>query len=495
VTDDASLAAALANAPAGATIALEAGTYRGFEVPRDMKIVGRCASKVTLKGGMRGVYVVDTRKVTVESLTVDGFEGGIVAAWGADVAAARVIVRNTQAPFVSGEAKLRITGSVVETTKPKTAALMAQTGGSIVFEDGEVRGHETIATAFEKDTDVTFRRSVARYEGSSAGATMFTVFGGAHVLVDESAVRFRMGTLAFTRRTLPTVDTMDGLAGGHLELRASHVRQSGAELDRPLTKISEGSRASLEGTTVEHQTVAAFMAGDPESRFDAKATVIRGLGQSGGMRNAVWALRGGTATIEGSAIVTAQGQALASTSEGSRLTLTRSLVTETHPSTEATAPEFGSSGIGLIVGHGAVASVQGSAIVYSRNFGVLVAAGGHGELAGTIIDGTRTGPEGNGGAALASVSAHVTMDHSLVRDSQDVAVVFVGGDGIVKRTRFVGNPVGVHLSEARIVEASAEPSTTSPGELVLFANVFEGTSTMVREAPYEAPLEPAPLGN
>ncbi|MBX3188815.1 MAG: hypothetical protein KF819_17485 [Labilithrix sp.] len=488
VTDDASLAAALANARAGSTIALDSGTYAGFEVPRDLSIVGRCASKVILKGGgQRGVFVTDVKKVSLRSLTIEGFTAGIVASWGAEVTATKIIVRNAQLGITSGEAKVHVSKSVLEATGKSGSALNAQQGGALVFEDGEIRGYTTVSSAYDKGTELALRRSVARYEGNTPSATLFMTFSDAHNLVDESAVLFRGAVLALTGRDLPGIEATAGAKGGHLEMKRSTVRQSGVELDRPLSKIIEGGRVTWDETTLEHQSVSAVMTGDAGSLLTSKGSVIRGLAPNNGMRNAIWALRGGLAEVDGTAIVNAQENALVSANEGSRLQVTRSLVSETLPGMSMTDPEFGAAGIGLLVMDGATATFDSSAIVYSRNLAVLAAQNGQLAMSKSIVDFTRVGPEMNGGSAVASFDARVTIDGSFVRKSQDAALVFVGGDGIVKHTRFVGNPVGVHLGEAHIVDAPADPSTAAPGELVFFANVFEGTELMVRDAPYEAP--------
>lgn len=491
VDDDASLTAALATAKRGRTIALEAGTYHGFEVPRDLHIVGRSTEKVVVKGsGEHGIYVGGEKKVSIASLTIEGFEAGVVASWGANVEASKLLVQNAMLGVISGGAQLHVTGSVIETAATDGSAMSAQAAGSLLFEDGEIRGYTTVASSYEKGTELAFRRSIARYEGTRAAANLFMTFGDAHTLVDESAVLLRVGTLGLTGRDLPGVEKLAGARGGHLELKNSYVKQSGAELTRTLSKIIEGAHVTLDGTTLEHQSPSAIMAGNAGSRVTAKDSVIRGVATSDSVRNAIWALHGGSAELEGSAIVDAQGDALVVANEGSRMTLTRSLVHGTRAARSMTDPQFGAAGIALLAGQGGTASIESSAIVESNNLGVLVGQDAQATLARSIVDATRIGPEMTGGSAIASVTARITVDQSLIRNSQDAAIVFTGGDGIVKHTRFVGNPVGVHLGEARIVDAPMDPSTAAAGELVFFANVFEGTEVMIREAP----MSPEPLG-
>jgi hypothetical protein len=223
--------------------------------------------------------------------------------------------------------------------------------------------------------------------------------------------------------------------------------------------------------------------------------VIRGLVKTDRMRNGIWALRGGSADLVNTAIVNAQENALVVSHAGSRMTLAKSLVFETFAGHEQTDPTFGASGIGVLAAAGATFSMKDSAIVYSRAVGLMVVEDAQAQVSGSIIDATRFGPEGGQASGIAAVVARVVVEDSLVRSSQDAALVFVGGEGIVKRTHFTNNPVGVHISETTIVEATEDPQSSAKNQLIFFQNVFEGTETPVREAPYEPPADPTPLGN
>jgi len=484
VRDDASLASALASARPGATIAMEAGTYAGFEVPSDVAIVGRCAARVVVKGGAtgRGIYVVDTRKVSLASLTVDGFEGGIVAAWGAEVVASALVIKNSACAVVAGEAKLTLSRSVIEQVGGGDAG-SATKAATLVVEESEVRGKALGFQAYERGTALTVRRSVLRSDHPGAG-NAFMVFGGAHVLLDESALRTR-GKLAFVSRTLPDVQVLADAMPGELEIRRSHVAHSG-NLDAPLTHVEEG-HLTLHESTLEHQSASAVMAGMVGSTVTVRGSVIRGHEANDVHHVAVWLLRGAVADVDGSAIVDAQGLGLMASHEGTRLGVTRSVVTHTLTAHDV-APEFGAGGIALMALEKAAVSIEGSAFVDSQNYGVL-SYGAQLSLVRSVVDRTSISPEMLGGAGVGAYDSRLTIQESLVRDSQDVALVFKGGDGIVKRTRFVANPVGVEIGGSRLVDAATDPSVAAPGELVFFENVFD-RALLVREAPADdVPLE------
>jgi hypothetical protein len=505
VHDDASLKSALASVSDGATIALDSGTYGAIEVPLDFRtlhLVGRCADQVKIKGtSSRGVYVTSTVKVSLESMTIEGFQAGIVAAWGADVSASKVVIRDAQLAVTAGgdAAKLEVKDSVLELTKPPAkgaidAALEAQTTGSVTLANSDVRGYDTFASAFESGTKIVARRSVFTYAGGVANTDKILALASSDLLFEESALRFRSGRFAFVARDLPGIAGTTKAAGGNLHFKNSSVTHAGAELEGPLSTVHDGGQVSLEGTTVEHQSFSAWMVGDASSAITTKDSVIRGLVKTDTIRNAIWVLRGGSADIEGTAIVNAQQNALVVSHAGSKMTMKNSLVYETFAGRTIADPEFGSAGIGALAAAEATLSIEDSAFVSSRYAGVFAAEGAQVQLLRSVIDASRVGPELAGGCGLAAADARVVMEDSLVRASQDVALVFLGGEGIVKRTHFIDNPVGVHISETKVIEATVDPLTSEKNQLIFFQNVFEGTTTPVREAPYAAPTEPTPLG-
>ncbi len=82
-THFATISAAMAAAPAGAVVAVDAGTYtESVNVRSAVSIVGRCAEKVILASpggavaGVQALYVSGT--VAIQGLTIGGFRGGVV---------------------------------------------------------------------------------------------------------------------------------------------------------------------------------------------------------------------------------------------------------------------------------------------------------------------------------------------------------------------------------------------------------------------------------
>jgi hypothetical protein len=76
-----SIVAAVAAAPAGATIAVAPGTYTGgMQTSKDVTIVGKCPAQVTMKGPGVDAFRVLGTKLTLRGLTITGFRLAIVPA-------------------------------------------------------------------------------------------------------------------------------------------------------------------------------------------------------------------------------------------------------------------------------------------------------------------------------------------------------------------------------------------------------------------------------
>lgn len=483
VTDDASLATALTSAKAGDTIALEAGTYAGIEIPTDLNLVGRCAEKVTFQGtGDRGLFVTGQKKVSIESITVTGFTAAIVASWYSDVTATHVVARDVQMPFTAGGSTLHVVESVGETSNStaSSSAINAQGGATVLVESSDIRGFGNVLSSYEDGTSITLKRSVVRYDAAKEDTTLVMALGGSHTVIDESAFHWRAAPFAWVARALPGVSSLANQAGGILEIRNSDIAQTGAEMPDPLVKVDDTGSLTLDNTTILHQTPAAIMIHAAGSKLATSNSLIRSAAVTDQERVAIWALRGGAATLDGTAILDAQENALLSTSDGSTLVVNRSLVQHTLPGTQNADEDMGPAGIALVAAANGVASVTDSAFVGSENLAVLAGEGAQVQLARTVVDAT-------GGSAVCGQDAVLTIDSSLVRKSDASAIVFMGGNAIVKNSHFVDNQVGVQLAEGDVVDATSDPTTADDDQVVMFGNVFDTTGTMITRGPFNPP--------
>lgn len=505
VHDDASLKSALRAAKDGSTIALDAGVYQGIEVPsrlHDLHLAGRCTEKTRVIGGAtRGLFASDGAKVSVESLTFDGFDGGIVVTGGAQVTATKVVVRNAQVAFVAGGdgAKLTVDQSVAELTKALAdkfvgRALAADEDGTVAFDSSDVRGYPTFTQAAAARAKVIVRRSTLTDLAAGRNSDRVLVLDTGETVFSESAIRFNSGRFASVGRDDTGAAGAAKVGGGSLRLESTTLIHSGGELESQLSRVRGGGNISLEGTTVEHRSIIAWAVAEAGSSLKAKDSVIRSAVKTNTLRMALWVDDGGTADLDGTAIVDAQQHGILVSHRGSKVSLERSLVSDTLAGFTVADPRFGSVGVAVAVVSSATASVGESALVGSSNYSVLAGDNAVVDIQRSIVDATSRSPEGKGGNAIgAFLGTRVAMEDSLVRGSECTALVFsdTGTEGTIKRTRFVGNPSGIILSEVRMVEATDEAQSAVAGQLLMFQNVFEGTDTMVKEEKVPNPLLPS----
>jgi hypothetical protein len=166
VASSSELESKLASLPAGSTIALDTGVYSAITVEKDVKLVGRCAEKVRVRGpGQRGIYIVGELTVSVHSLGIEGFDGGLVAAYGPTVTASKIVFSGNAISVVAGESTVTVEKSVLE-----GAGASAQLAAKLTLSEVEIRDASPAISAYEDDTELTLRRSVAHYAGESASA-------------------------------------------------------------------------------------------------------------------------------------------------------------------------------------------------------------------------------------------------------------------------------------------------------------------------------------
>ena len=178
---------------------------------------------------------------------------------------------------------------------------------------------------------------------------------------------------------------------------------------------------------------------------------------------------------------------------GSRLALARSLVTGTVFRGPGPAAEQGGAGIAIGVADEATLIMKDSAVVGSEQFGLMADGLGRAEIERCFFDATRVSPDhgGGGDAVVVTGGAVLAMSASVVRGSEDAALMAVGGEGIVDESRFVGNRVGIHLTGTRLRETDERPAEQPSEELVLVKPVFVQTSeTRVRTAEITLPGRP-----
>lgn len=207
------IAAALADAGAGAVVAVDEGTYVGSVIPaQPVTLVGKCAERVILvpaDGGTNvGLRLVDVSGSTVKGFTVRGFPGGVAVSGGTVTLEGMVVEGNTIAGVLAtnGGTQLTVRDSVLRSNRARPADRQAagayvQRGAVMTLEEVALSDNEFVgAVVTNPDAGLIIRRSVIRDSFPIAQGPVVGTFGvGAYAVdaawlrVEESAVLNNVG--------------------------------------------------------------------------------------------------------------------------------------------------------------------------------------------------------------------------------------------------------------------------------------------------------------
>ena len=204
-THFATIQAAVAAAPAGATIAIEEGAYSGtVTLPKAVTLVGRCAEKVKLTGAgiaSPGLEVVKKIATTFRGLTVADFEVGVSAGAGADVTLEGLVVEDNRRIGIMGAddgTRVHAKDVLVRGTLPDGSGRFGHGVASgfdaeVTIEDSAIIGSSEMGAGAQRNGHITVRRTVVsgvvqRASNGAYGWGIGTQTGGQATVI-ESAIQ------------------------------------------------------------------------------------------------------------------------------------------------------------------------------------------------------------------------------------------------------------------------------------------------------------------
>jgi Right handed beta helix region len=278
------IASALADAGAGAVVAVDEGTYVGSVIPaQPVTLVGKCAERVIVvptDGGTNvGLRFVDVSGSTVKGFTVRGFPGGVVVSGGTVTMEGLVVEGNTIAGVLAtnGGTQLTVRDSVLRGNRARPADRQAagayvQRGAVLTLEEVSLSDNEFVgAVATNPDAGLIIRRSVIRDTFPIAQGPVVGTFGVGAYAVDAAWLRLEESAV------------LNNVGEGVLFARGGTRPSSGAVLrsvvrDTTLNamtqvargiEVGKGSTAHLEECTVtgnfEHEILVTE---------EARATIL-----------------------------------------------------------------------------------------------------------------------------------------------------------------------------------------------------------------------------
>jgi len=426
-----SLGAAMALAPEGAVIAVEAGTYKeDVRLGVDkVTVVGRCAEKVRFEspGGPRaGLYVKGGTGGVVKNVTITGFRGGVLME-GGDVTIEDSLVdaNNTLGVYLRFGAKVTMRRSRISNT-----VLGDELGSGIVVYDGSVLTLEDTAVV-----DNYFRHATVDGKGSTLNATS-TVFARNTKLAgsdEEVSISVEDGASAKLVKSAVIDSLHAGVTvtgeGSTVELSESVIRRVSGKLKTSggvgLTAFKSGVAKLVSSAISDMPVLGAY--GDGGGLVVLEGSTIVGLppGAAVEFGRGASASKGGRLQFKDAAIIGCPQSGVGLQEEASG-TFERLYVRDARPIRESIG-DFG--GFGLLVEKASKATVTRSSFVGNTLAGITSNYDSEVTAEAVLVKSTRAIPGLTPGSALqVAVNGKLTMTRSaLVGNTTETAIVTSGG--------------------------------------------------------------------
>ncbi|HEY8080244.1 MAG TPA: hypothetical protein VIF62_39210, partial [Labilithrix sp.] len=343
------IAAAVAVAPAGSTIAVDEGTYaEGIQTKGSVNVVGRCAEKVHLVGtglDVWGLYAGGAQDVSLSGVTLEDHYEGVRAQKGARVTLTDVVI---EAPRSSGliawqpGSLIHAERVVIRNTKPEpgkqttaVVAANADEGGAVELVDSSMTNLWEAGVTATNPSDpmhtstVKVQRSIIRdvnsaVENSKAGAGV-VVSGTSKGEVTESLILNvrRLGVVAFDPGSLVTVTS---------SVIQTTLEDSSGEVGSGVSVQSDGHVDVIDSSLRDHVQVGIASRG-----ANAVATMTRGVveatrpGKDGDFGMGAYADQAGAITLDTVALVKNGYYGAAGIDPKTNVKMTTVLVSDTQP--------------------------------------------------------------------------------------------------------------------------------------------------------------------
>jgi hypothetical protein len=446
------LGAALAAAPAGSVIAVQAGSYsETLTPPRSVRIAGKCAAQVTLTsptGVAAGIRAKSGIALTVEGITMTGHLGALIAEGGATVTARAMVLDANPGGgvLVSGAgSKLTLDRSVVRKatagTLSKGFGAEASLGAELVVTGSALTDNTEIGIhVVNKGSHGRIERSVVLRTAVDAakdfgnglvvrGDATADVVGSALVQNHDSAV------VAFGAGTKVTLE----------DSSIADTRDSISRYGRGM--LVDAATVTALRTTFSGNTDSGIVA-EAKSNVTLTDSVVASTVAGGDGTNGIGiaAIQASTVTAKGSAIVGNHQSGVAALEAGAKIVLDGSLVEGTLTDTD------GGRGYGIDLESGGLAEVRGSAITNNTTAGIgLLDKGSKLTMSGSIVRATRADASKKGGAGVAvEGGAAAAISGSAMIGNRDTGIAVRGAgssatiDQVIVRDTLPQASTGAH---------------------------------------------------
>jgi hypothetical protein len=494
---DLTLAAALAIAGDGDTIAIDEGTYPSIVLNRDVNLVGRCASKVIFQAAgtakENGIGVDGGHKVSVKSVTFRGFEFGIWAGGSGTSATVEssIFEMGGAAAWVISGATLDFRTSLVTsagTTRDKLVdGIIVARGGKATVADSEFRYLHVALDAFGVGSQLTASHLVVSERSPELLSPLVVASEGAKVDVDSSRFEAFNSYLGGAK----ALDDRDPKGNTPAKL---HIEKSELVRTNPTDAsgfdVFGGSTLELVESTLAYRARVAVSA-EEASNVSFVRSVVRPVSKDDAKNRVVGAAfvvnDGVRLSLEGSAIVGSSQSAILA-SRGCQIGLTSSLIADTWEYTRKDFSKRFTSGQAISLSGNATLELTDSTL--ANNAGVAIWMGAeksHVRMGRSAVLATGSITDATAVAGLFALSGALEITDSLFHGMPDTALSLSGVTGVVARTVFSKSDVGFRVvTGSTLVEDKDEARVPEEGEVITRSNVL--VDIVTPESADELPL-------
>jgi hypothetical protein len=536
------IAAALAQASAGAVIAVDAGTYAdSLEATIPLTVIGRCASQVILQNGMTGLYVT-AKGVSVQGITLTGHDIGVAVEGGGSLALTdSIVLGNSEFGVYVQDPSTAVTLTrvrVAGTTPSMPGAgdgwgIELYGGSSITLTDCAVVGNTTVGIGGVGQVTATGTFISGQVLDDPPGDGFGIQLTGGKLSLSQCAITDahsssvslgNSGTTATISECVlrGTVPDSSGVANGltvldsaHADVTSSAITEMAADcvlaavhgsasitssvLRGPLPAragtwgsgpfAEQDGQIEVSGSAIVGTTGVGVGALDKGTTVTVSGSLISGT-LEGTEGVAAVAQSNATLSLTGSSIIdTNIAGVTAGTDVGpGTVNVTGTLIRDTHVDAK------GNGGDGAQAAPGSTLTLTDSAVVGSEGVGVSVGGvGATATIQSSVIRETAVLPTVNmfGYGVLGSALAVITVQSSYVRDNPGVGLTFSDSSGSIEGSWIAANGIGIAAQDGSSLSEGADAgSSLAPGEVFVSTDTtFSGNGTRVGSS--EVPLPPA----
>jgi hypothetical protein len=488
----ATLEEALAKAASGGTIAVDEGEFATpASLSQSVTVIGKCASRTSLKGDGFGIHTVSAVTATFKSVSFTGAPMvALLVDKHAKVTLDQVYVHgDNNGADVGNGSQLTVRRSVFEGPKSSgnpnaaTNGVFAIYGGQITLDQVELRGYQNAVYAQSEKSTLTLTNSVVRgqvgLKAEQEALAAIAAFTGAKISIDGSHVESQPGRIALVGSRLTngqSDSTSPSNPPAHLTVTNGTLfqtlvpREAGSVID-----VIDGAEFTLENVSLHHDSFVA-LSGSESSKITVSASVLTAEPSAADARTALAGLSGATFALDSTAIVGATGTAIM-LNGGSSAAIARSLIMGNREIAAPDVTKLAGAGQALAIAPTGKATLSDTAFVANEGTAIFL-QGSTAQLDNVVVAGTHASKVGVRGIGVMSVDGAVLIRTSNLYKN-DLALGIRRGRALLRDSTVNAHAEVARLDGVSFVQTSDAVEDAQDQELIAARSTFSANTVLL----------------